>query len=220
MIANYRYLEASVFSFCIHAAIFLYLYGTFDSDVTQKILISKPLQIELKFDLPAQVKKQIPSVPKVSSAKEKESIEELIYSKTFDATEISSMNQVITQDISELLTQEIEVEVSKEQQEISMYAQQIILTIEDAWIKPKNIPDGLIANLRLRIRPSGRIINADLIKSSGNIRFDNSALQAVRRVETFHFFNSISKSLFVFALIESIFSLLHTIIILPIPDSI
>ena len=196
MIANYRYLEASVFSFCIHAAIFLYLYGTFDSDVTQKILISKPLQIELKFDLPTQVKKQIPSVPKVDSAEEKELIEELIYSKAFDETEISSMNQVITQDISELLTQEIEVEVSKEQQEISMYAQQIILTIEDAWIKPKNIPDGLIANLRLRIRPSGRIINADLIKSSGNIRFDNSALQAVRRVETFNFFNSISKSLF------------------------
>ena len=196
MIANYRYLEASVFSFCIHAAIFLYLYGTFDSDVTQKILISKPLQIELKFDLPTQVKKQIPSVPKVDSAEEKELTEELIYSKAFDATEISSMNQVITQDISELLTQEIEVEVSKEQHEITMYAQQIILTIEDAWIKPKNIPDGLIANLRLRIRPSGRIINADLTKSSGNIRFDNSALQAVRRVETFNFFNSISKSLF------------------------
>jgi len=196
MIANYRYLEASVFSFCIHAAIFLYLYGTFDSDVTQKILISKPLQIELKFDLPTQVKKQIPSVPIVDSAKEKELTEELIYSKAFDVTEVSSMNQVITQDISELLTQEIEVEVSKEQQEITMYAQQIILTIEDAWIKPKNIPEGLIANLRLRIRPSGRIINADLIKSSGNIRFDNSALQAVRRVETFNFFNSISKSLF------------------------
>ena len=196
MIANYRYLEASVFSFCIHAVIFLYLYGTFDSDATQKILISKPLQIELKFDLPTQVKKQIPSLPKVDSAEDRESTEELIYSKAFDATEISSMNQAITQDIYELLTEEIEVEVSKEQQEISMYAQQIILTIEDAWIKPKNIPEGLIANLRLRIRPTGRIINADLIKSSGNIRFDNSALQAVRRVETFNFFNSISKSLF------------------------
>ena len=196
MTDNYRYLEASVFSFCIHAAIFLYLYGTFDSDVTQKILISKPLQIELKFDIPTQLKKQIQSVPKIDSLEKKGSTEELIYSKASDATEISSMNQVITQDISELLTQEIEVEVSKEQQEISMYAQQIILTIEDAWIKPKNIPEGLIANLRLRIRPSGRIINADLIKSSGNIRFDNSALQAVRRVETFNFFNSISKSLF------------------------
>ncbi|MDG1061782.1 MAG: cell envelope integrity protein TolA [SAR86 cluster bacterium] len=36
----------------------------------------------------------------------------------------------------------------------------------------------------------------DLVKSSGNIRFDNSALQAVRRVETFSFFNSIPKNLY------------------------
>jgi hypothetical protein len=35
MIANSRYLHASLFSFCIHAAIFLYLYGTFDSNTSQ-----------------------------------------------------------------------------------------------------------------------------------------------------------------------------------------
>ena len=63
-------------------------------------------------------------------------------------------------------------------------------------MKPRNIPEGLVANLRLKIRSSGRIIRVDLIKSSGNIRFDNSALQAVRRVETFNFFNSIPKSLY------------------------
>ena len=63
----------------------------------------------------------------------------------------------------------------------------IISSIEDAWMKPRNIPTDLVANLRLKIRASGRIVNVDLIRSSGNIRFDNSALQAVRRVETFNF---------------------------------
>ena len=63
-------------------------------------------------------------------------------------------------------------------------------------MKPKNIPLGLVANLRLKIRPSGRISSVDLVKSSGNIRFDNSALQAVRRVETFNFFGSIPKPLY------------------------
>ena len=77
-----------------------------------------------------------------------------------------------------------------------MYAQKIITTIENAWMKPKNIPKDLVANLRLKIRSSGRIAGAELIKSSGNIRFDNSALQAVRRVETFSFFNSIPKNLY------------------------
>ena len=196
MIVNQRYLEASVFSFCIHAAIFLYLYGSFNSDTSQAILISKPLQIELKFDLPNKTKKQIPSLPEINKAKINEPKKELIYSKISDTISVSSKNLLIESSISELLSEESEIEISKEQYEISKYAQQIISTIEDAWIKPKNIPEGLIANLRLTIRPSGRIIKADLIKSSGNIRFDNSALQAVRRVETFNFFHSISRSMF------------------------
>ena len=196
MIVNQRYLEASVFSFCIHATIFLYLYGALNSDTSQAILISKPLQIELKFDLPNKKKKQILPSPKIDTSKINEPDKELVYSKTTDITQVSSNNLLIDSSISELLSEESEIEISNEQKEISMYAQQIISTIENAWIKPKNIPEGLIANLRLIIRPSGRVIKADLIKSSGNIRFDNSALQAVRRVETFNFFNSIPRSLF------------------------
>ncbi|GIS25005.1 MAG: hypothetical protein CM15mP126_2480 [Gammaproteobacteria bacterium] len=42
-------------------------------------------------------------------------------------------------------------------------------------------------DLRLTINNNGRVIKANLIRSSGNIRFDNSALKAVQRVETFNF---------------------------------
>ena len=197
MIANYRYLHASLFSFCIHAAIFLYIYGTFDGNTSQKILISKPLQIEIKFDLPSQKIKEIaPPSTKAMNSIQKQPTEDIIYSKTQTITESFQDRAFIESSITNLLTEEAEVEVSKEQQEIAMYAQRIISTIEDAWMKPRNIPENLVANLRLKIRPSGRIIGVDLIKSSGNIRFDNSALQAVRRVEAFNFFNSIPKTLF------------------------
>ena len=197
MIANYRYLHASLFSFCIHAAIFLYIYGTFDGNTSQKILISKPLQIEIKFDLPSQKTKEIaPPSTKAMNSIQKQPTEDIIYSKTQTITESLQDRALIESSITNLLTEEAEVEVSKEQQEIAMYAQKIISTIEDAWMKPRNIPENLVANLRLKIRPSGRIIGVDLIKSSGNIRFDNSALQAVRRVEVFNFFNSIPKTLF------------------------
>lgn len=197
MIANYRYLHASLFSFCIHAAIFLYIYGTFDGNTSQKILISKPLQIEIKFDLPSQKTKEIaPPSTKAMNSIQKQPTEDIIYSKTQTITESFQDRALIESSITNLLTEEAEVEVSKEQQEIAMYAQRIISTIEDAWMKPRNIPENLVANLRLKIRPSGRIIGVDLIKSSGNIRFDNSALQAVRRVETFNFFNSIPKTVF------------------------
>ncbi|MDA7600507.1 TonB family protein [Gammaproteobacteria bacterium] len=197
MIANYRYLHASLFSFCIHAAIFLYIYGTFDGNTSQKILISKPLQIEIKFDLPSQKTKEIaPPSTKAMNSIQKQPTEDIIYSKTQTITESFQDRALIESSITNLLTEEAEVEISKEQQEIAMYAQRIISTIEDAWMKPRNIPENLVANLRLKIRPSGRIIGVDLIKSSGNIRFDNSALQAVRRVEAFNFFNSIPKTMF------------------------
>ena len=197
MIANHRYLQASLFSFCIHAALFLYIYGTFDSNTSQTLLISKPLQIELRFDLPSSdIKKQTPTAPKAIVAPVEQTSKNIVYSKAIDLIQTKQNNALIESSIANLLSEESEIEADRENQEISMYAQKIISTIESAWMKPRNIPKNLVANLRLKIRFSGRIIGVELIKSSGNIRFDNSALQAVRRVETFSFFNSIPKNLY------------------------
>ena len=188
MIANHRYLQASLFSFCIHAALFLYIYGTFDSNTSQKLLISQPLQIELRFDLPSpDIKKQTPTAPKAIAAPVEKTSQNIVYSKATDVIQTKQNNALIESSIANLLSEESEIEADRENQEISMYAQKIITTIENAWMKPKNIPKDLVANLRLKIHSSGRIAGAELIKSSGNIRFDNSALQAVRRVETFSF---------------------------------
>tara|TARA_B100001250_G_scaffold96552_1_gene80800 strand:- start:1706 stop:2293 length:588 start_codon:yes stop_codon:yes gene_type:complete len=181
----------------MHAAIFLYIYGTFDTNTSQSLLISKPLLIELKFDLPSQnIPKIIPASTKVNTSTPIQSSQDIVYSKNKETSESSQDYGFIESNIANLLSEESEIQVDKEKQEISMYAQRIISTIEDAWMKPRNIPKDLVANLRLKIRPTGRIIGVELIKSSGNIRFDNSALQAVRRVETFNFFNSISRTLY------------------------
>jgi|TARA_B000000475_G_scaffold77221_1_gene62323 TonB family protein len=197
MIANYRYLQASLFSFCIHAAIFIYIYGTFDANTSKTLLISKPLQVELKFELPSSdLKKQLPISSNINITPSNQVSEDIVYSKVEDEVKAQKNSQIIETTIANLLSEESEIEMNNEQQEISMYAQKIISTIENAWMKPRNIPEGLVANLRLRIRSSGRITSAELLKSSGNIRFDNSALQAVRRVETFYFFDSIPKTLY------------------------
>ena len=197
MIANYRYLQASLFSFCIHAAIFMYIYGTFDANTSKTLLISKPLQVELKFELPSSdLKKQLPISSNINITPSNQVSENIVYSKVEDEVKAQKNSQIIETTIANLLSEESEIEMNNEQQEISMYAQKIISTIENAWMKPRNIPEGLVANLRLRIRSSGRITSAELLKSSGNIRFDNSALQAVRRVERFYFFDSIPKTLY------------------------
>ncbi len=72
----------------------------------------------------------------------------------------------------------------------------IVQYIQSACVKPQNIQSGLICDLRMNVNKNGRIVDVDLIKSSGNIRFDNSAIKAIRRVETFSFFNKIPYNMY------------------------
>jgi colicin import membrane protein len=196
MTANLRYLNASFFSFCFHAAIFLYLYGTFNSNSSQNLLISKPLQVELKFESeikPAR-RETVNPKPLDSNQMQKKFTQEAALES--NELKLAIEESMLYSNLSDLLEQEESIILSQEQEQIFFYSQKIINTIENAWMKPRNIPEGLVANLRLHIQSTGRISKVYLIKSSGNIRFDNSALQAVRRVETLNFFNEIPSSLY------------------------
>ena len=196
MTANLRYLNASFFSFCFHAAIFLYLYGTFNSNSSQNLLISKPLQVELKFESEIKSAKQETMNPKSLDSRQMQ--KQVTQAASLESSELklAIAESMLYSNLSDLLEQEESISLSKEQEQIFFYSQKIINTIENAWMKPRNIPEGLVANLRLHIQSTGRISKVYLIKSSGNIRFDNSALQAVRRVETLNFFNEIPSSLY------------------------
>ena len=196
MTANLRYLNASFFSFCFHAIIFLYLYGTFNSHSSQNLLISKPLQVELKFESEIKSAKQETVNPK--SLESRQMQQKATQAVALESSELKPVIQesILYSNLSDLLEQEESISLSQEQEQIFFYSQKIINTIENAWMKPRNIPEGLVANLRLHILSTGRISKVYLIKSSGNIRFDNSALQAVRRVETLNFFNEIPSSLY------------------------
>ena len=196
MTANLRYLNASFFSFCFHAAIFLYLYGTFNSNSSQNLLISKPLQVELKFESEIKSAKQETVNPKSLDSRQMQ--KQVTQAAALESSELKLAieESMLYSNLSDLLEQEESIVLSQEQEQIFFYSQKIISTIENAWMKPRNIPEGLVANLRLHIQSTGRISKVYLIKSSGNIRFDNSALQAVRRVETLNFFNEIPSSLY------------------------
>ena len=196
MTANLRYLNASFFSFCFHAAIFLYLYGTFNSNSLPNLLISKPLQVELKFESEIKSAQQETVNPKsVDSLQMQKQVTQAAVLESSEL-KLAIEESMLYSNLSDLLEQEESIVLSQEQEQIFFYSQKIINTIENAWMKPRNIPEGLVANLRLHIQSTGRISKVYLIKSSGNIRFDNSALQAVRRVETLNFFNEMPSSLY------------------------
>ena len=187
---NKIYLEASFISFLIHALIILYLLGFFYIESKQRSILSKPVQVNLLFQdniIEKEPAKLI--VDKVSNDSDTKTA-------ALDNKPISFDSLISSISVKDLIEEESMLMEQSEQSQIEFFSSLIIQSLQSAWRKPINIQDGLVCDLRLTINKNGRIINSNLIKSSGNIRFDNSALNAIQRVETFNFFNNIPFSLY------------------------
>ena len=190
---NKIYLEASFISFLIHALIILYLLGFFYFESKQRSILSKPVQVNLLFqDSIVEEKKAKLIVDKVSNDSDPKT--EIL--NNLDNKTISFDSLISTVSVKDLIAEESILLEESEQNQIEFFSSLIIQSLQSAWRKPINIQDGLVCDLRLTINKNGRIINSNLIKSSGNIRFDNSALNAIQRVETFNFFNNIPFGLY------------------------
>ena len=185
------YLVASFFSFLIHAIMILYLMDFFYAEKQYRPVLSKPVSVNLLFG--DEIKKMIKtnSIKPIVKDKKIELIKNSITDKKIQFTPV-----IQSTDIKDLIKEDNLISKSSEQNLIDQFSGMIIQFIQSAWIKPQNIQDGLICELRMSINKNGRIIDIDLIKSSGNIRFDNSAIIAVKRIETFNFFNQISYNLY------------------------
>ena len=195
MRTNKAYLEASFVSFVIHGMIILYLLGFFYYESKQRTVLSNPINVNLVFEQEVKQKNTNRQVQENQINREIQSSEPAIQPNITDRS-ISFDSLINSVSVEDLLKEDDLIFSESVQSQIEIYSALIIQTIQTAWRKPINIQDGLICNLRLSINKNGRIINANLIKSSGNIRFDNSALKAVERVETFNFFNKIPLSIY------------------------
>ena len=193
METNSKYLEASFISFFIHAIIILSMLGFFYKESTERSIISKPINVNLIFEQQAITPKDLAPISEnktqVSILKDEPSQEAVKNEISFDEL-INSSN------IKDLIDEDISMLNQSDQNKIDVFSSLIISNIQKAWRKPINIQDGLMCDMRLTINKNGRIIKVNLIRSSGNIRFDNSALKAVERVETFNFFNKIPPNLY------------------------
>tara|TARA_B100000614_G_scaffold47727_1_gene40707 strand:- start:24 stop:650 length:627 start_codon:yes stop_codon:yes gene_type:complete len=186
---NKIYLEASFVSFLFHGFIIVYLLGFFYFEIKDKSVLSKPINVNLI--LKEDVKQK--DISSSDSKPKKQTISQIEEAKVENISNksISFDSLIESTNVSDLLQEDSIFLIETEENQIDLYSALIIESIQSAWRKPINIQDGLVCNLRLSINKNGRVVNVNLIKSSGNIRFDNSALKAVQRVETFNFFNKI-----------------------------
>ena len=180
------YLIASFISFLLHALIILYLMDFFYSEKQVRPILSKAINVNLLF------KQDIKPISKTEIIEEKATINSINTVENI----ISFSPKIESTSIRNLIIEDQLIISNSEEDQVNQFSNMMIQLIQSAWIKPQNIQDELVCNLRMLINKNGRIVKVDLIKSSGNIRFDNSAIKAISRVETFSFFNEIPFNLY------------------------
>ena len=180
------YLIASFISFLLHALIILYLMDFFYSEKQVRPILSKAINVNLLY------KQDIKPISKTEIIEEKATINSINTVENI----ISFSPKIESTSIRNLIREDQLIISNSEEDQVNQFSNMMVQLIQSAWIKPQNIQDGLVCNLRMLINKNGRIVEVDLIKSSGNIRFDNSAIKAISRVETFSFFNEIPFNLY------------------------
>ncbi|VUD52754.1 hypothetical protein TDB9533_01696 [Thalassocella blandensis] len=80
--------------------------------------------------------------------------------------------------------------------EAQSYISKIQQRVEQNWNQPPSARTGMRCTLRIQLVPTGRVVSADVIESSGNAAFDRSAVQAVKKVEVFPEIKEMSPEVF------------------------
>jgi len=65
------------------------------------------------------------------------------------------------------------------------YAALIQQAVISRWSRPPSARNGMEVELRLQLVPTGEIVSVQVIRSSGNAAFDNSAINAVHKAGSF-----------------------------------
>jgi TolA protein len=68
--------------------------------------------------------------------------------------------------------------------EFILYTQQLQRRVQESWIVTEKRP-GLIAEVSFRIQADGEVQDVELMKSSGDVAFDQSVLRAIRKAAPF-----------------------------------
>ena len=75
-------------------------------------------------------------------------------------------------------------EASDEELALS-YVSLIARTIEDNWSRPPSARNDMEAELILQLIPTGEVVSVSVSRGSGNLAFDRSAMNAVKKAERF-----------------------------------
>jgi colicin import membrane protein len=99
--------------------------------------------------------------------------------------------------LAEAMAEE-ELELQAEQDELvaDNYASLIKERVESTWSRPPSARKNMQVVLSIRLIPTGEVVGVEVVKSSGNLAFDRSAIVAVEKAQRFPELQDLSGPLF------------------------
>jgi len=176
-----NYLAPFSLSCFIHLGLILSFSNIFSIDMESLSLYDiDPIPAYIIYEQPKkQIKNKKISIPKEIKLDLQEQQEKIVISEPSIALEeITNISRIPEKNFNRDA-------VNFSQSEISKYSSIIKQQVMSQWKKPSTITGDLITEIRITLVPTGEIINTKIIKGSGIKSFDDSALTAIARVESF-----------------------------------
>jgi len=176
-----NYLAPLSLSFFIHIGLILSFSNIFSIDIKSLSLYEiDPIPAYIIYEKPKkQIKKKILSIPKETLVEPKKKIEKIIISEpSIELEEISRSSQIPAKNFNKDV-------INFSQSDISKYSSIIKQQVMSQWKKPRVITADLTTEIRITLVPTGEIVATKIIKGSGIKSFDDSAITAIARVESF-----------------------------------
>ena len=70
---------------------------------------------------------------------------------------------------------------AKDASELAELTKALVSKVNRSWIRPPDAISGQKCTIRVKLMPDGKVTDVDVVTSSGDELFDNSAMNAVRK---------------------------------------
>jgi len=178
-----NYFPPLILSVFIHLGLVLSFSNFFNLDLEAfNIETIKPIQAYLIIEQEKKLlKKRNISIPK-------ENEQDIQNKDSPERIKLSDVNYELDQiSILEVKNQSNEVDKNKliSQTELENFSSIIKSQVMDNWKRPSQLKFNLRTEIQIILVPTGEIVSASIIKGSGNLAFDESALTAISKVKSF-----------------------------------
>jgi colicin import membrane protein len=100
--------------------------------------------------------------------------------------QVKRMQELLAEEAAQQLANEQSQQQLEEDEVITnSYIAIIVQTITNRWSRPPSARNGMEVTVAMQLTPNGQVVDASVIKSSGDSVFDRSAIRAIKQIEQF-----------------------------------